>query len=101
MSASLYKLAVVFGRGMVDMTYAWRRAGHEDKTAQVCRAFVAQSASGIDQSANTIGLNCATNERRTPCGGGGGSLLRLQELLLRIRGLSAVIGITEDWSQDG
>lgn len=38
----------------VIFTYAWGRASHEDQTAQIRGTLVAQCASGIDQSTDTI-----------------------------------------------
>lgn len=38
----------------VVFTYAWGRASHEDQTTQIRGTLVAQSASSIDQSTDTI-----------------------------------------------
>ena len=61
----------------MNLTYAWCGASHEDQTAQVGSALVTQSTSGVDQSTNAVGLNRATDEGGTPCGGGSGGLLGL------------------------
>ena len=42
--------------------YAWCRASHEDQRTQVRSTLVAQGTSGVDQSTNTIRLNCASDE---------------------------------------
>ena len=43
------------------VTYAWGGAGHEDQTPQIRGTFVAQRASSVDQGANTVRLNGATD----------------------------------------
>ena len=81
--------------------YAWCRASHEDQTAQISRSLVAQGTRSVDQRSDTIGLDGAPDQRRAPSGGGTGSLLRLEEFLLRVGGLGAVVGVTEDRGEDG
>jgi len=72
------------------------RAGHEDQRPQVRRALVAERARSINQRTNTIRLHSAANQGSTPCSGCRGGLLGLDELLFRVRGLSAVVGVAED-----
>jgi hypothetical protein len=86
---------------MVSKSYRWCRGSKEDQRAEVSSALVGQSASGIDQSTNTVCLDGRAGDGGTPSGGGRGSLLGLDELLLRVGGLGAVVGITEDWAEDG
>ncbi len=82
-------------------TYAWCRASHENQTPQVSRSLVAQGTGSVDQGSDTIGLDGTPDQRRAPSGGGTSSLLGLEEFLLGIGGLGAVIGVTEDRGEDG
>jgi hypothetical protein len=83
------------------LAYAGSCAGHEDQASKVRSALVAESASGIDERGNAISLKSGSCKRRAPAGGGGGSLLRLEEFFVGVCGLGAVVGITEEGSQDG
>ena len=60
---------------IVRLAYTWSRAGEEDQAAKVSGTLVAEGSGGIDQSSNAVGLDSATNERRTPGSGGASSLL--------------------------
>lgn len=62
---------------------------------------MAESASGVDQSTDTVGLDGATGEGASPCSRGGGSLLGLEELLLGVGGLGTVVGVTEERAENG
>ena len=44
------------------VTYAWGRASHEDQSTQIRGTLVAQRASSIDQGADTVRLNSASDE---------------------------------------
>lgn len=46
----------------VIVTYARGRASHEDQTTQIRGTLVAQRASSIDQGADTVRLNSASDE---------------------------------------
>lgn len=83
------------------MTYGRSRAGEEDQGAEVSGALVGESASGVDEGTNTVGLNGRADEGSTPGGGGGGSLLGLEELLLGVGGLGLAVGVTEDGAKNG
>ena len=83
------------------MTYRWRIGSEEDQTTKVGSTLIAQSTSSIDESGNTISLNTGTDDGRTPAGSSSGGLLRLEELLLAVGGLGAVIGVTKERSKHG
>ena len=82
------------------MTHRRSSGGHEDEGTKVGSALVAQGASGVDQSTDTIGLDGGTDERASPGRGSAGSLLRLEELLLGVGGLGLSVGVTEDGAED-
>jgi hypothetical protein len=46
-------------------------------------------------------LESRSSEGGSPSSGGRGSLLGLHELLLGVGSLSTVVGVTEDWAEDG
>lgn len=81
-------------------TYTGSGASEENQCAQVRSALVAQSAGGVDQSSHAVGLDGASNQGATPCGGSTGGLLGLDELLLRVGRLSTVVGVTENGGED-
>ena len=83
------------------MAYTGCRASHEDQTAEIGGAFVAQGTSGIDQSADTVGLNRAASKRGSPGCSGAGGLLRFKKFLLGIGLLCTVIRVTKDRCKDG
>lgn len=83
------------------MTYAGCRASHEDETAEIGGAFVAQGTSGIDQSADTVRLDCAASKRGSPGCGGAGGLLGLEKFFLGIGLLCTVVRVTKDRCKDG
>merc|ERR1711939_1060551 len=74
----------------------WSRASQEDQTAHV-----AQGAGGVQEGTDTVRLDTGADEGGTPCGGGGSSLLALEELLLGVGGLGLAVGVTEDGAEDG
>lgn len=82
------------------ITYAWSRASEEDQCSEISSTLIAQGTGSINQSSNTVSLNGTANERATPSSGSTGSLLRLDEFLLGVGGLGAVVGVTEDWGQN-
>jgi len=51
------------------------RASEENQGAEVGSTLVAESASSIDQSTNTVGLDGRANKGSSPCSSSGGSLL--------------------------
>lgn len=83
------------------MTYRWCGAGEEDQATKVCCTLVAKGAGGIDERTHTVRLDGRADERSAPCGGGRCSLLRLEELLLRVGGLGLAVCLSEDWAEDG
>jgi hypothetical protein len=82
-------------------TYRWRVCSSEDQTTQVCSSLVGQSTSSVDQGSDTICLDGRTGNRRAPASSRSCGLLGLEEFLLAVRGLSTVVGITEERGQDG
>lgn len=82
-------------------TYAWCGRGHEDQAAQVGGTLVAERTGSVDQGTDTIGLDGAADKGAAPGGGGRGGLLRLEEFLLGVGGLSAVVGVTEQRAENG
>lgn len=59
----------------VGETYGRGRSGEEDQRAEVGSALVAQSASGIDESTDAIGLQRGPDERCAPGDGRSRGLL--------------------------
>lgn len=82
-------------------TYGRSRRGEEDQSTEVSSTLVGESASGIDEGTDTVGLDGRAGDGATPGGGGTGSLLRLEELLGGVGALSAAVGITEERAKDG
>lgn len=78
------------------VTYAGGRASEENQSAEIGSTLVAESTSGVDQGSHTVGLDGAADKGATPRSRCASSLLRLDELLLRVGRLSAVVGVTED-----
>jgi hypothetical protein len=84
-----------------EYTYCRSRAGKEDQGAEVSSALVAEGASGVDESTNTVCLDTGADEGSSPGGCGRGGLLGLEELLLGVGGLCLTVGVAEDWAEDG
>lgn len=82
-------------------TYARSRASEEYQSTHIRCTLVAQNTRGHKQSTDTICLERATSEGRSPGCGSAGSLLRLGKLFLRVGGLGALVGIAEDGTKDG
>lgn len=80
-------------------THGWRVGGEKDQTAEVSSSLVAQGAGRVDESGDTISLDGRSHDAATPAGGSGGSLLGLEELLLAVGGLGAVIGVAKEGGQ--
>lgn len=83
------------------MTYRWSRRGSEDQSTEVCSALVGESASGLEQSSNTVGLEGRAGEGSSPGSASRGGLLGLEELLRRVGGLGLAVGFAEDRAEDG
>ena len=81
-------------------TYRWSGGSEEDQRAQIRGTLVAQRPGGIDQGANTVGLQSATNEGRAPHGGSTSGFLGLEEFLFAVGGLGTMVGVTEDRGKD-
>jgi hypothetical protein len=82
------------------MAYAWSRAGEEDQSSKIGGTLVAQSTSSIDQGCNTVGLQRTAHKGASPSCNSTSGLLGLQELLLGVCSLGALVGVTEDRSKD-
>lgn len=80
------------------VAYGGGRAGHEDQAAEVGGALVAESAGGVDQSTNTVGLNGRPDERGSPGDAGRGGFLGLEELFLGVGLLGATVGVAKQWT---
>ncbi len=83
------------------ITYAGRGAGHEDQTTEIAGTGVGQGAGSVHQRADAISLNGGADEGRAPGGSSTRGFLGLEELLLGIRGLGAVVGLTENGGENG
>jgi hypothetical protein len=83
------------------ITYTGSGGSKEDERSEVSSALVAQGASGVDESTNTVGLESRASEGRTPGESSTGSLLGADELLLGVGGLGALVGLAEDGGEDG
>ena len=82
-------------------SYGRSGGGEEDQRSEVGGALVGESASGVDEGTDTVGLDGGADEGSTPGSGGGGSLLGLEELLLGVGGLGLAVGVAEDGAEDG
>ena len=82
-------------------TYRWSRRSHEHQRSKVSSTLVAQGSSSVQKSANTVRLDGRADNASSPCGGCGSGLLGLDKLLLAVGGLGAVVGVAEDWAEDG
>ena len=80
-------------------SYGRSGGGEEDQRSEVGGALVGESASGVDEGTDTVGLDGGADEGSTPGRGGGGSLLGLEELLLGVGGLGLTVGVTEDGAE--
>ena len=81
--------------------YGRSGGGEEDQRSEVGGALVGESASGVDEGTDTVGLDGGADEGSTPGSGGGGGLLGLEELLLGVGGLGLAVGVAEDGAEDG
>lgn len=93
--------SVAIGRGTKRKTDAWCGASEENQASKVSSSFVAQNTGSVDQSTNAVRLNGAADDGRSISGSGSGGLLRLEELLLRVRSLSTMISFTKEGSEYG
>jgi hypothetical protein len=82
-------------------TYRRSRRGEEDESTEVGSTLVGESAGGVDQGTDTVGLDGGTDEGASPGGGGTGSLLGLGELLGGVGALGLAVHVTEDGAEDG
>jgi hypothetical protein len=87
------------GRDWV-MTYGRSSGSEEDQRTEVSSALVGEGASGVDQSTNTVRLDGRADDGATPRGGGGGSLLAVEVLLLGVGLLRATVCVTEDGAEN-
>ena len=83
------------------ITHARRARGGKDEAAQVGSALVAESAGGVDESSNTIRLQGRADEGGAPGNGSTRGLARLDELLLGVGNLGALVCLAEDGAQHG
>lgn len=83
------------------VTYGRSRGSSEDETTEVGSALVAQGASGVNEGGDTVALETRAQEGGAPSDGGIGGLLGLDELLLGVGQLVAVVGLAENGGQDG
>lgn len=81
-------------------TYTRSRTGKKDQTPQIRSALVGQRAGRVNQRADTVRLQGAPDRRASPSGDCARRLLGLDEFLLRVGGLRAVVDIPEDGGQD-
>ena len=86
---------------MYEVTYTGSSSSSEDQTTEVSSALVAQGASSVDEGTNTIALKGGTDERGTPGNGSAVGLLGLEELLLGVSALGALVSGAEQRRQDG
>jgi hypothetical protein len=84
----------------ITMTYTGSSGSGKDETTEVGSALVAQSTSGVDKGADTIALESRADKGGAPGDGGRGRLLGLDELLLGVGELGALVGLAEDGAQD-
>lgn len=82
-------------------THRRRRAGKEDKTAQVRGALVAEGAGGVEKRAHTVRLHGAAYQARTVASRCRRGLLGLEELLLGVGCLRLPIRVAKDGAEDG
>ncbi|KAK6864361.1 hypothetical protein PG995_000889 [Apiospora arundinis] len=76
--------------------YSGSGSGHVNQSTEVGSALIAESASGVDESTNTVGLEGGADQRGAPGDGGRGSLLGLDELLGGVGDLGAAVGLAEE-----
>ena len=87
-------------RSLSGDTYARSGASENNQTTQIRSTLVAQCAGGVDQSTNTVALDCTSDERRAVGSGCTSGLLGLEEFLLGVCGLGALVSVTKDGSED-
>lgn len=61
---------------------------------------MAQGAGGVEQGAHAVALQGGADKRGAPGDGGAAGLAGVDELLLGVGGLCAVIGLAEDGGED-
>jgi hypothetical protein len=84
-----------------DETYTRTGRGEENQATKICGSLVAESASGIDESSNTICLDTRAYDGRSPTSRSSRGLLGLEELFLAISLFGALEGVTEDRCEHG
>ncbi len=82
-------------------TYTGSSSGSKDETAEVGGALVGQSTGSVDESGDAVRLETSADKRGAPGGGGTGSLLGLDELLLGVGRLGALVGLAKQRREDG
>lgn len=95
---SLGRIRIQPSRGQ---TYTGSSSGGKDETAEVGGALVGQSTGSVDKSSDTVRLETSADKRGAPGGGGTGSLLGLDELLLSVGRLGALVGLAKQRREDG
>ncbi len=86
---------------LIDLTYRRSSRSHEDERAEVSSALHGESTGRHDEGADAIRLHTRADERGAPCGGRGGGLLGLEELLLGAGGLGLPVRLAEQRLQHG
>jgi hypothetical protein len=81
-------------------TYCGSRGSHEDDSTEVRSTLVAQSTSGVDESADAIALEGGADEGSAPGNGGGAGLPGVQKLILGVGELGTLVGLAEEGSED-
>jgi len=82
-------------------TYRRSSRSEEDESTEVRSTLLGHCASSVDKSTDTVGLDGRAGDGATPCGSSGGSLLGLEELLLGVGGLGAVVGLAKEGAHHG
>jgi hypothetical protein len=83
------------------MTYRGGGGSEEDQGTEVSGTLVGEGTGGVDQSTNSVCLDGRADDGATPCGGGSGSLLAVEVLLLGVGLLRAAVGVAKDGAEDG
>lgn len=95
------KYIKIWSRVIEEETYGRGRSSSKDETTKVSSSLVAQGASSVDESTDTVALESGTDKRGAPGNGSAAGLLGLDKLLGGAGLLGALVGLAKERAHDG